>query len=602
MKDFLKYTLATVCGIILTTSVAFLLMIISIIGIAASEAGSSTVSIDKGSVLTLRLRGVVNDRASEDNPFASLMAGADMETFGLDELTRAIRAAKSDDKVSGIYLEMGPLAFDGIAGAQALRRELADFRKAGKWVVAYADQYYQMAYYVASVADRVYLAPTGMIDLHGLGGQREYLKGLLDKIGVKYQVAKVGKYKSAVEGYIRGDMSAEDREQTMAYLTGIWDVMAAAIADSRGTSVDAINRQLNDSIMLFASTADYQKAKLVDGLMYPTQLKKEIKKRLAIDDDKDIPQVTLKDMLAAAPKADTDGGKVAVYYAAGSIVDELPQSGLFDTEQYIVGTQTVKELNELADDDDVKAVVIRINSGGGSATASENIWHAIGELKAKKPVVVSMGGVAASGGYMMSAGADYIFAEPTTITGSIGIFGLIPNFAGLLNDKLGVTFDGAKTHRYADYTDALTLSRDNSQEMRFMQTYVDRGYDRFLTIVAQGRKMQKADVHQVAQGRVWLATDAQKVKLVDQLGSLDDAIAKAASLAGEKTYYPVTYPEPKSWYEDLLASQTEDKGSYLDEQLRLLIGDEAADQLRLLQELRHQGMLQARLPFSARTK
>ncbi len=602
MKDFLKYTLATVCGIVLTTTVAFLLMIISIIGIAASEAGSSSVSIDKGSVLTLRLRGIVSDRASESNPFAALMDGADMETFGLDQLTKAIRAAKADDNIRGIYLEMGPLAFDGMADAQALRRELADFRKGGKWVVAYADQYYQAAYYVASVADRVYMAPTGMIDLHGLGGQREYLKGLFDKIGVRYQVAKVGKYKSAVEGYIRTDMSPEDREQTMAYLNGIWDIMAKSIAESRKTTPEALNQQLNDSIVLFASTADYQKAKLIDGLMYPGQLKKEIKKRLALDDDKDIPQVTLKDMLAAAPKEDTDGGKVAVYYAAGAIVDELPQSGLFDGGEYIVGTTTVSDINDLAKDDDVKAVVIRINSGGGSAVASENIWHAIGELKAKKPVVVSMGGVAASGGYMMSAGASYIFAEPTTITGSIGIFGLIPNFSVLATDKLGISFDGAQTHRYTTFGEKLTMGRDNSQEMQFMQTYVDRGYDRFLTIVAEGRKMKKADVHEVAQGRVWLATDAQKIKLVDQLGSLDDAIAKAAALAKLDQYHAVSYPEPKSWYEELLASQVQDKGSYLDEQLRLFIGDETVEQLRLVGEMRHQSMLQARLPFSVRTK
>jgi len=601
MKDFLKYTLATICGIVLVSVVGFLLIIISVVGMVAGESGSK-VDVADNSVLTLRMTGFVSDRATEADPFTEFFAGADVQEFGLDDLTTAIRAAKDDKRIKGIYLEMGPLGFDGYAEAEALRRELEQFKESGKWVVAYANQYYQMGYYVASVADKLYMAPTGMIDLHGLGGMYEYDKGLYDKLGIKFQVAKVGKYKSAVEGYIRTGMSDEDREQRMAYFTGVWNVMAKAMAKSRKTSVEALDQQINDSILLFASTADYQKAKLVDGLMYPSQLKKEIKKRLELKDDDDIPQVTLDEMLAAAPKKDNDGDKVAIYYAAGTIVDEMPQGGLFGSGQYIVGNETAKDLQALADDDDIKAVVIRVNSPGGSAVASENIWHAIEELKAKKPVVVSMGGVAASGGYMMSCNADYIVAEQTTITGSIGIFGVIPNLSGLITDKLGVNFDGATTHKYTAFDHNLTLGKDNAQEMGFMQNYVDRGYDRFLTIVSEGRKMSKEQVNEVAQGRVWLATDALGIKLVDKLGSLDDAVEKAAELAKLEKHHAVNYPEPKSWFEQLMDSQSEDKDSYLDTQLRTVLGDETVDQLRLINELRNQSRLQARLPFSVRVR
>ena len=601
MKDFLKYTLATVCGIILVSVVSFLLMIISIIGIAASESGKSSAGLKDNSVLVLKLTGSLSDRAAEQNPFASFFSGDDAAAYGMDQMRRAIRAAKADEHIKGIYIEAGPMVFDGMALAQELRRELADFKQSGKWVVAYADQYFQTSYYVASVADKMYLAPTGMIDLHGMGGMYEYMKGLYDKIGVKYQVAKVGKYKSAVEGYIRSDMSPEDREQRMAYMNSLWEEVSKTIAESRKISVDDLNKMLNDSIVLLASTADYQKAKLIDGLMYPTQLTAEVRTRLGIDDDEDICQVTLEEMVAAAPKESTDGDKVAVYYAAGTIVDELPQNSFFSGE-YIVGKQTVSDLQKLAKDDDVKAVVLRINSPGGSAVASENIWNAISELKEKKPVVVSMGGVAASGGYMMSCNASYVFAEPTTITGSVGIFGLIPNLSGLMTDKLGITFDKAATHRFTTAEQELVMGKNTQELMQYVQGHVDRGYDRFLTIVAEGRKMSKDSVHEVAQGRVWVAADALKVKLVDQLGSLDDAVEKAAQLAKLEKHHAVSFPEEKSWFEQFMESQSKDKGSYLDSQLRLWLGDEATEQLQLWQELRQQSHLQARLPFSVKCR
>jgi protease-4 len=314
---------------------------------------------------------------------------------------------------------------------------------------------------------------------------------------------------------------------------------------------------------------------------------------LKLDKDDDINQLTLADMKNVKAKKDDDGEKIAIYYAYGEIVDDI--ASMMPSGHNIVGKTTVDDLNELAKDDDIKAVVIRVNSPGGSAVASENIWHAIKQLKTKKPVVVSMGGLAASGGYMISAPANYIFAEPTTITGSIGIFGLVPNYSELATDKLGITFDGIKTNKYTDFAENLVLSKENSEEIRFLQTYVDRGYTTFLDIVAEGRKMKREDVHEIAQGRVWLAKDAVKIKLVDKLGSLNDAVKKAAELAKLDEYHTATYPAPDSWVDQFLPS--ENKGSYLDAELRSLLGDLYTPVMEMKKNTKR-NRLQARLPYS----
>ena len=349
--------------------------------------------------------------------------------------------------------------------------------------------------------------------------------------------------------------------------------------------------------MAFANPDDYIKAKLVDKLLYPEEIKSLIKKKLEIDEDDDIAQLMLSDMINVPSKKEEDGEKIAIYYAVGEITD----SNLSDLtgSDGIVGKTMSEDLRKLADDEDVKAVVIRVNSPGGSAVASEQIWHAVKLLKAKKPVVVSMGGVAASGGYMISAGADYIFAEPATITGSIGIFGLVPNVSGLITDKLGITFDQATTNRYTNYMEDLVLDKENSDHIKLMQTYVDRGYDTFLSIVADGRKMQKEQVNEIAQGRVWLATDALGIKLVDKLGSLDDAVKKAAELAKLEEYHTATYPAKTSWIDQLLAN--EKKGSYLDAELRNLLGDSYEEWI-FLRTMNKRNKLQARLPFSTKVE
>ena len=597
MKEFFKYTLATICGIILLSIVGGIIFMISLVGIVAS--GNKTTTAPENSVFVLKLNATIQERANEDDPFSILMGEIDMDVMGLDDIVASIRKAKDEENIKGIYIEGGISSFDAPATAQQVRDALKDFKKSGKWIVAYSDQYMQASYYVASVADKVYMNRTGMLDFKGLGGKGEYMKGLYDKLGIKYQVAKVGKYKSYVERNTQTGMSDYDREQREAYTQGIWQHWLSDIAESRKVTAEQLNQLANDSIIGLADANDYVTAKLVDKLMYPDEVSKEIKALLKIDADKEISQLTLGDMINLPKKNKDKGEKIAVYYAYGSIVD-TEATGIFSSDHDIVGKTTVEDLNKLAKDDDVKAVVLRVNSGGGSANASEQIWHAIKELKTKKPVVVSMGGAAASGGYMISAGADYIFAEPTTITGSIGIFGMIPNFSGLVTDKLGVTFDGVKTNKYTDYEENLVLGKENSAEMRYMQSYVDRGYINFLDIVADGRKMTRDAVDSIAQGRVWLAKDALKIKLVDKLGSLDDAVKKAAELAKVKEYHMAAYPAPASWIDQLLSS-SDKKGSYLDDELRQTLGELYQPLLELRRDMQC-SRLQAKFPYQLEIK
>ena len=596
MKDFFKFTFATMCGIVLLSVAVGILFMISIVGMIASDSASTKV--EENSVFVLNLSGAVEERAADENPLASLLGGDDMVVMGLDDILVSIRKAKENDDIKGIYLEGGALLFDSPATAQQIRDALADFKKSGKWIIAYADQYMQTSYYVASVADSVFLNKTGMIDFRGLGGKTAYMTGLYEKVGVKYQATRVGKYKSAVESVTRKDMSENDREQRTAYLQGIWQHMLKDMAESRKTTAGQLDQLASDSIIVFASPDDYIKSHLIDGVMFPDQIRKVVRGKLGLADDDDIHQLTLADMIGVKSARKDKGDEVAVYYAYGEIVDEMLRG--FASGNAIVGSQVVKDLKKLADDEDVKAVVLRVNSPGGSAVASEQIWHAVEQLKAKKPVVVSMGGLAASGGYMISAGANYIFAEPTTITGSIGIFGLIPNFSGLVTEKLGITFDGVTTNRYGDYEHNLILENDNEAEVRYMQGYVDRGYETFLDIVAKGRTMKRDEVHEIAQGRVWLATDALPIHLIDWIGSLDDAVKKAAELAKLDEYHASAYPDKRDWMDNILDGD-DDKGSYLDGELRTVLGDlyEPFLQMRLD---RQRNRLQARWPYSTRMK
>ena len=429
-----------------------------------------------------------------------------------------------------------------------------------------------------------------MVDWHGLASTPMFLKDLLAKFGVKYQLAKVGKYKSAPEMMTADGMSEPNREQVTAYINGIWDVMLKEVSASRKIPVDSLNAYA-DRFITLSTSEDYVKMKLVDKLMYTDEVKNEIKSMLKIDADEDIKQLTLADMEGVkGPKE--EGDQIAVYYAYGEIVDS-ETGGMISSEHNIVATDVCKDLDKLAKDDDVKAVVLRVNSPGGSAYASEQIWHSIVNLKAKKPVVVSMGGYAASGGYYISCSANYIVAEPTTITGSIGIFGMFPDFSGLLKDKLGIKFDEVKTNKHAAFG---TRARPfNAEEMALLEQYIGRGYELFRKRVADGRKQTVEQIEEIAQGRVWLANDALGIKLVDEIGGLDKAIEKAAQLAKLDKYHATSYPEEPSWFESLL-DLGESKGSYLDEQVRATLG-EYYEPFKYIKDINQRNAIQARLPY-----
>ena len=562
-----------------------------LVGLAASSA--STTNVEDNSVFVLSLSGTLNERAAED-PLATL-TGEVSENIGLDKLLNAIKKAKDKEEIKGIYIEAGLFSSDTPASTHAIREALLDFKKSGKWIVAYADTYEQSTYYICSVADKIFLNPDGMIDWHGLASTPYFVKDLLAKFGVKYQLCKVGKYKSAPEMMTADGMSEPNREQVTAYINGIWEVMLKDVSDSRKIPVDSLNAYA-DRFVTLAEPEDYVKMKMVDKLIYTDEVKGEVKKMLKIDESDDIKQLTLADMEGVKGKKE-GGDQIAVYYAYGEIVDSETGS-LVDTEHNIVANTVCKDLEKLTNDDDVKAVVLRVNSPGGSAYASEQIWRAVTNLKAKKPVVVSMGGYAASGGYYISCAANYIVSEPTTITGSIGIFGMFPDFSGLLTEKLGVKFDEVKTNKHAAFG---TIARPfNAEEMALLEQYIGRGYNLFRKRVADGRQQSIEQIEEIAQGRVWLGNDALKIKLVDEIGGLDKAIAKAASLAKVSEYHATSYPEEQSWWENLL-DQATSKNNYLDEQLQATLG-EYYEPFKFVKNMNRQSAIQARLPYYVNIK
>lgn len=590
MKQFLKYVLATVTGIILVAIIMGILGAISLVGLAASSA--SSVKVEDNSVFTLSLNGIVEERA-EENPFA-MFSKQVVEPMGLDDILSAIKKAKDNENIKGIYIEDGLFSAGSPANMRTIREALLDFKKSGKWIAAYSEAYSEPSYYICSVADHIWLNPSGMVDWHGLGGETYYLRDLLAKVGIRFQAVKVGKYKSAVEMLTSDHMSDYDREQTEAYINGIWNSMLNDVSKSRKISVDTLNAYA-DRFITFSDPKEFVKMKLVDKLIYTDEVKGEIKKLLKVDKEDKINQVSLSDMKGVKGEKE-NGEEVAVYYAYGEIVD-VESGSMMERTHNIVGKTVTKDLEKLMDDDNVKAVVLRVNSPGGSAYASEQIWNAVTKLKAKKPVVVSMGGYAASGGYYISCNANYIYAEPTTITGSIGIFGLFPDASQLLTEKLGVKFDKVKTNKFSDFG---AMSRSfNADELALLDGYIGRGYELFRKRVADGRHQTTDQIEQVAQGRVWLGSDALNIKLVDALGSLDDAVAKAAKLAKLDEYHTKAYPATPSWFESLMdqASGT----SYLDEQMQQVLG-EYYEPLMYIKSASKMNPVQARLPYFVKIK
>lgn len=604
MKDFLKTIAASFIALVLFVGVAGAISVISIIGMAATAGLSQKSSVEDGSVLVLDMDATISEQTREASPMAMLQGG-DTHTVGLSDMLRAIKNAKENDKVKGIFLSGGELISD-ISQKQELRDALVDFKKSKKWIIAYGENYGIGSYYVASVADKIYTNPSGMIEWDGLGSSMPFLKNLLDKLGVKAMAFKCGKFKSATENFTEDKMSEPSRQQAQRYISVWWNTMCKAVSESRHISIDSLNSYA-DNAMSMQDAKVLVKTKMVDGLLYGDEVKNVIKKQLKLDKDEDIPQVFVSDLQDEKEKGD----KVAVYYASGDIVDVAPRQGMFSNAELIVGDDFCKDMADIADDDDIKAVVLRINSGGGSAYASEQMWHAIEQLKKEKPVVVSMSGAAASGGYYISSGANYIYAEPTTITGSIGIFGLLGDGSKLFN-KYGITFDAVQTNRnsamggiavptplFAMFSTSLT-----PEQAAKIQANVDHGYNLFKTRVAKGRKLSMAAVEERAQGHVFTGTDALKLKLVDGLGGLDKAVAKAAQLAKLKEYHAVGYPAEKSFFEKMMEKETYSGDKYLESKIRAEYNNKLRESLgalyeplMMLQNIGCYGRVQARMPY-----
>lgn len=592
MKDFIKSVLATMVGIFGFFIVMGVLTMMSIIGMVASS--SAAQNVEENSVFVLNLSGTISDQGT-DNPL-SLFTGDDSQSTGLNNILSAIKKAKTNDDIKGIYIEAGAL-ITNYATLQEIRNALADFRKSGKWIVAYGDYYTQGAYYVASVANKVYINPKGIVDWHGIGAQTMFYKDFMAKFGVKCEVVKVGTFKSATETFTEEKMSDANRLQTQTFINGTWQNICTAVSKSRGISIDSLNSYA-DSYLALQSTEMLMKAKMVDGMMYSDKVKDAVKKMMKLEKDDDIAQLTLSDMLNVKDEK-VEGDKIAIYYAEGDIVQDPKAATMFGNNDYIASRKVCKDLEDLMNDDDVKAVVVRINSGGGDAYASEQMWHQMSELRKVKPVVVSMGDYAASGAYYMSAPASWIVAQPNTLTGSIGIFAVIPDFSGLVTTKLGVRFDEVKTNRNSTFGN-LMARPFNAEETAMLQASVNRGYSLFRQRVADGRHLPIESVEKIAQGRVWLATDALNIKLVDQLGGIDDAVKKAAELAKLKEYYTSDYPATASWIDNLLNSMSS-SGTYLDAQLRQTLG-ELYQPFTVLRSIDKREAIQARIPYAISIK
>lgn len=583
MKDFIKFVFATVVGIIIFCVGGFFLSLLMLFSIAWSS--DSETQVPEKSVLKLDFNGTLSERGSEDLPFAALL-GDDTSNYTLRDVLSAIGKAKENESIAGIYIEADMLG-TGYASLKSIRDALLDFRESGKFVVAYADNYTQGLYYLSSVADKVMLNPRGVIQWRGLSATPMFYKELLDKLGVEMQVFRVGTYKSAVEPFVATEMSDANRQQIETYLKSVWGTVTNEVAASRGLTVEQLNA-CADRMLMFYPAQESVTAGLADTLIYKNDVRDYLEARVGLDEDDDLSLLSLADMAGVAknqPK-DKSGNVVAVYYASGEI-DGTQGEG----SEYIDSEEMAADLRRLKEDEDVRAVVLRVNSPGGSAYGSEQIWYAVSELKKEKPVIVSMGDYAASGGYYLSCCADTIVAEPTTLTGSIGIFGLYPNVQGL-TEKIGLDFDVVKTNRFADFgTPGRPLNADESSLMQMM---VNEGYDLFLERCAQGRGMTKEEVDKVGQGRVWTGADALELGLVDELGGLDRALEIAVEKAGVEHYTLMSYPAPRPFLESLKRiSPTRIMGARL-------LPEEASGLYRMakqLHEMEPRERLQARLPF-----
>lgn len=587
MKQFFKMMFASTLGFFVGLMLAEVIAIVFMIGMVAGlSSNSQAVYTPKAenSVFKIAFEGDIRESA-EENPFTNLLTGREPD-LSLRDLLKSIRHAKEQESVKGIYLDMGVFS-GGTASLDAVRRALMDFKESGKFIVAYADNYTQGGYYLASVADKIYLNPQGILGLTGLSSRTMFYKGLLQKIGVEMMVFKVGTYKGAVEPFIADKLSDANREQITSYQNSIWGNITKGIAKSRNITVEDVNR-FADEGAFFASPEKAVEYKLIDELKYRSEVEKYLIEQSGQTGDK-LKTVGLSNMKNVKKTEREYRNKIAIVYAEGEIMQQIissPYSGNFPC----ISEKINDDLRKLADNKDVKAVVLRINSPGGSAYTSEQIWKQVYELKKKKPVVVSMGSVAASGGYYIASGASKIIAEPNTLTGSIGIFGMFPNTAGLFN-KLALTTDIVKTNRYADFGDPARPMTDD--EKALIQGYIERGYDTFLTRCAEGRGVSKADIDSIGQGRVWTGEQALKIGLVDELGGIERAVELAGELAEIYNYNIMEVSTDHDFLKELLEKQIEVVKQSV---VKDMLGDEY-EHFRTLRKVKATYGIQARIPY-----
>ncbi len=585
MKEFFKFMFASMLGFFLTFLLLFLIMV-GMIASIATIASKDTVAIDKQSVLHLQLTTEIVDRGGS-NPFETFdfMSMSLGKSIGLNDLLDGLERAKADDNISGIYLDLS-LVPTGWSTVNEIRKALEDFKESGKFVISYGETYMQNAYFLGSVADKVYLHPEGLIDFRGLNAELFFVKDLLGRLGIDPQVIRHGEYKSAGEPFFLDKMSPENREQTLAYISAIWNNIAADIAISRGLTINHINEVANGLFTRNASLA--MEWGMIDGVAFYDEILDVLRNQLGIDEDDDINFITI-DRYARAPRPKSmpvprTRDRIAVVYASGNIVSG---SG---SDRVIGSDRIAQAIREARLNDNVKAIVFRINSPGGSALASDVILREVKLAAMEKPVVASMGDVAASGGYYIACGADWIMANPTTITGSIGVFGMIPNMQGFFNDKLGVTFDNVKTNRFADFG-SITKPLSNS-ERQMIQEMISDVYDTFIGHVAEGRGLPVAVVDELGAGRVWSGAEAKRNGLIDEFGGLQEAINKAAALAELETYRLKEYPIRK----DFLTQLLEDFGGIKNRMIKKELGS-AYIYYRQLQDIEEMTGILTRLPY-----
>ena len=583
MKDFPKIVLGSALGFIVASiciSVIFFLFFFITAGSLVKSVGEEQFVPANNSVLNLSLSGNIRERIPRTTTF---IPKDESSTMGLDDIIAAIRKAKNDHRIKGIYLNPRIFAASPATLAQ-IRQELIDFKESGKFIVAYADTYTQSGYYLASVADKIAVNPQGSLDIHGLVSMPVFYKDALEKLGIEVQVFKVGTYKSAVEPFTLTEMSEANRQQTASSLNDIWSFMRSDLADGRHLLTDDVDSIANQ-FPLLKDTAYLINKNLVDTVLYETEMKNYLRALLNIDEDAKIPSATVRDMKSVKPPIiKKSKNNIALLYAVGNIVSGNGSSDIQDKFM-------VNEIEKLRKDDNIKAVVFRVNSGGGSAYASEQIWKAITDLKKEKPVVVSMGDLAASGGYYISCNATKIVAQPTTITGSIGIFGLLPNMQRTMN-KLGLNFDVVKTHKYSDFGNFTRPM--NKDEKAMLQSYIDKGYDTFLSRCSEGRNIPKDTLAKYAEGRIWTGNQAKTIGLVDELGGIEKAIKIAADLANLGDDYVVyEYPRKRSFFEEFFYKNKNDLAL---KTLKEYLGD-SYDIFMTIKNLKEEDFIQARLPY-----